>query len=508
LNAPEDFTDFVTRYADRVRAACAVLTGNDRLAENLRQDLFAGVALRWWWLRRRSSTRTDGAVALLQRQLHREAANWPGGDRTELPRLRTNQVDTAVAPRAELTELAGQAWAKARHIRVRRRRVVAVVAVAVVAAAFALPHAPVRPTPEVTASPEATAIPVGVQVVRAFDRLTDLPMRKTALPTTLDLDTNRALPLAQAPITHALAVAQLEAGPLIILADDDTTRRVSEEELAGARVISTSLAPDGARVAMITNSGLLIVDLATGHLRPLAAATTGLAATRTLVWRTPNSVLVPGGSGAQVINVDTGKTTNLTGLSGVNVLTMQGPDVPTTPVELVPSSQGSGQPARIRFWRQEPPSTSGGLATPGSSPGPSSPASASPAAPAESAVEDRPIFAPTWVGRWGGSGWGNAALLARPCDPGTLVLPRNVGIAHDAIAAVNVHGLYVRTLAAVEEESTMDALGFTDPQTVLVRVSKSNRSWVLAWDVPNGILERVTSVNAVAQISLPDLLRS
>jgi hypothetical protein len=71
-----------------------------------------------------------------------------------------------------------------------------------------------------------------------------------------------------------------------------------------------------------------------------------------------------------------------------------------------------------------------------------------------------------------------------------------------------MHGLYIRTLAAVEEGSTMDPLGFVDSQTVLIRVSKSSRSWVLAWDVPNGSLEKVTSVNAFAQISLPDLLKS
>jgi hypothetical protein len=517
---PEDFTAFVTRYADRVRTACALLTGNDRLAESLRQDLFASVALRWWWLRRRPPkplARADGAVAHLQRQLRREAANWPAnGGRADLPRLRTDQVEAPVVPRVDLTDLAGQSWARAHRIRARRRRVGAVVAVAVVCAAFALPHnTPTRQPDEVVGTPLPTAIPAGVQVMRALDRITDLPTRKTPLPASFDMDAGRALPIVQAPITHALAVAQIESGPLIILADDGTTRRVDDEALGDARVITTSLAPDGGRVAMITGSGLLIVDLATGRLRQLVAATTGLAATRTLVWRTANSVLVPSGSGAQVIDVDTGQTTNLTGLSGVNVLTMQGPDVPTTPVELVPSSQGGTQPARIRVWRQEPSGAPGGLATPGASAAPSASVGATPtaipssgASPGDSVVEDRPIFAPTWVGRWGGSGWGNSGLLARPCDPGTLLLPRNVGVAHDAIAAVDIHGLYVRTLAAVEEGSTMDPLGFVDSQTALIRVSEGSRSWVVAWDVPNGSLEKVTSVNANVQMSLPDLLRS
>lgn len=534
VQAPEDFASFVAEYADRVRTACATLTGNDRLATSLQQDLFASVALRWWWLRRQPPqpfARAGAAASYLQRQLRREAANWRPED------VRAPAPDLTVGPRRgqaiphtqEMAELATNAWDRAHHIRVRRRRVGAIALVVVVLAAIALPRTNAgRQRPDADqGTPLPTIVPASVDIVGRFDQLGNLPAPATPLPTAIDMDAGAATPLDQSPVTRAKIVAQLESGPLIIVSEEGSVRKVDDTALGGARLLTTSLSPDGTRVAMVKDNGLLIVDLTTGALRSLGTASAARPATGTLVWRTARTVLVPARSGAQVVNVDSGQIINLSGLSGTNVVTMQGPEIPTTPVELVPSNPSSAQPARIRIWRSEPPGTPGpngftaGGVGPSASAAPNGTPSATPSSPPTSvgspspgpsadasAVEDRPIFGPPWIGRWGGAGWGNSTLFTRPCDPSALTLPEDVGVAGDTLGAVDDHGLYRRTLVTVEQDTRMESLGFLDAQTVLVSVSKASRTWLLGWDTRSGDLRAVTSVNADAQVSVPDLLRA
>jgi hypothetical protein len=430
----------------------------------------------------------------------------------------------------ELAELATNAWDRAHRIRIRRRRVGAIALVAIAVAAIALPRTSptTRPGPDATEeSPLPTAVPDSVDIARAFDELSTLPTRTAPLPVSLNMDANLAAPLSQAPVALAHAVAQLETGPLIIIGDDGGIRKVDDAQLGGAELLNTSLSPDGARVAMATNTGLLVVDLTTAAVRPIRTGSATGSSTGTLVWRTARTVLVPARSGAQVVNVDTGQITNLSGLSGTNVITMQGADIPATPVELVPSNPSGAQPARIRIWRTEPPGTPGpnGLTptappTPTAAPstsstptppgsataGPTTGPTASPTADAN-AVEDRPIFGPPWIGRWGGTGWGNSTVFARPCDPSTLAQPENVGVVREAVGAIDGNGLYSRTLVTVEPGVRLDALGFLDPQTLLVSLAKSNRTWVLSWDVHSGDVRAVTQVNAEVRLSVLDLLR-
>jgi len=537
VQAPDDFASFVAQYAERVRAACATLTGNDRLAATVQQELFASVALRWWWLRRQPPkplARPGAAAAYLQRQLRREAANWrPEDVRAPAPDLTVGLRRGESVPRTQaIAELATNAWDKAHRIRIRRRRVGVIALVAIAIAAIALPRTSAgRQNPDVTTeeSPLPTAVPASVDIARPFDELSTLPTRSTPLPPTLNMDANLATPLIESPIPRARAVAQLETGPLIIAGDDGITRKVDDSQLSGAELVSTSLSPDGSRVALATTTGLLVVDLSTAAVRPIRLASAAGSSIGTLVWRTNRTVLVPARTGAQVVNVDTGQTTNLSGLSGTNVITMQGAGTPTTPVELVPSNPSGAQPARIRIWRAEPSGTPGpnGLApvaptatptptaattTPPASAPASTPPTSTPSAGASptadtNAVEDRPIFGPPWIGRWGGAGWGNEKVFARPCDPSTLALPENVGVVREAVGAVDGNGLYSRTLATVEGGVRLDALGFLDPQTLLVSLSKSSRTWVVSWDTHSGDVRSVTQVNADVRVSVADLLR-
>jgi hypothetical protein len=55
---PEDFTSFVATYGRRLATACREIAGNDRVAEAMRIDLLAVVALQW----RRWPTRGGSGV--------------------------------------------------------------------------------------------------------------------------------------------------------------------------------------------------------------------------------------------------------------------------------------------------------------------------------------------------------------------------------------------------------------------------------------------------------------
>jgi len=77
----------------------------------------------------------------------------------------------------------------------------------------------------------------------------------------------------------------------------------------------------------------------------------------------------------------------------------------------------------------------------------------------------------------------------------------------EAVGAVDGNGLYSRTLATVEGGVRLDALGFLDPQTLLVSLSKSSRTWVVSWDTHSGDVRSVTQVNADVRVSVADLLR-
>ena len=504
--APEDFTAFVATHSGRVRALCSALTGNDRLVESLQRDLFTAVALHWWWLRRQPTrSRARTAASYLDRLFRREARGWrddvrPGlADRTQ---VEPAQLERAGA-RHRADDLATVAWDQARRTRNRRRAIVAVVVVAVGCLALVSPRRSTSPPEQVTpTTPLPTAVPAGVKVVPPFPALAALPQRATALPETINVEPSGAALLTQAPVARALAIAQQELGPLIIVAPDGSTRSLNDTALLGARMLATSLSPDGARAALTTADGLLVIDLTRGTLRPVAAATQTSPALPSLVWRSARTVLVPTRSGAQEINVDTGVATNLFGLTGANVATSQGPATGKL-VEMIPPGTGGSPPARLRMWRTAPKTTPAPTV---STPARSTPSASTVATPGPEDVEDRTVIGPPWVGRWSGPGWSTSDLFVRSCDPRSLALPESVGVARDAISAVGPNGLAVGTLAVVDG-TTLDPLGFADPSTVFVSTGMpQNGTRLLAWNVRTTQLQSVTTLSANVRVSLPDLL--
>jgi hypothetical protein len=152
------------------------------------------------------------------------------------------------------------------------------------------------------------------------------------------------------------------------------------------------------------------------------------------------------------------------------------------PVELLGSSRG--QRPRIRVWRVEPI---------GRPPG------------AAGDVDDRPIFAPPWVGLWRGPAWSTVDLLARSCEPDAVPLPPAVGRATAAVAAVRPNGLVAGTLVTLDA-TTMDVVGFADDGTVIVNVSLApSASILLAWNTVSREVRRVTTRGPWLQISVADV---
>src|SRR5438477_146284 len=100
--APADFVSFVATYDRPLTTACQEITGNDRLAEVLRLDLLATVALRWRHWFRPSRRRPRAAVSRLNRLLRREVRSYrlvpapPGApSRTSLSYVDSEDVDPA-----------------------------------------------------------------------------------------------------------------------------------------------------------------------------------------------------------------------------------------------------------------------------------------------------------------------------------------------------------------------------------------------------------------------------
>jgi hypothetical protein len=467
--APADFVSFVATYDRPLTTACQEITGHDRLAEVLRLDLLATVALRWRLWFRPARRRPRAALARLNRLLRREVRSYrlvpapPGApSRTSL-----SYVDPVVSGSAA-DKLAELAWRKAGQL---RRQALAGVAAAVVAiAVLALIAHPAR-TPPGPVVPPDVEIPAGVVVLPRFDALGQLPQASTPLPADL------TPAVADAPATRALALVRAERGPLVVIGTDGRTRLIDDPALAGARLISTSLAPDGDRAVLVVGDALLVVDLATGQTRLLSAG----AAAPVLVWRSRHSVLVPGPGDAREIDLDTGTATPVVGVTGVDVVSPEGRrDTPLT--ELLAGSSTAGQASRIRLWR--------------TAPGPASTRD----------VEDRPTVGPQWIGVWSGPGWSSSTLLTRACAPGQIALPSRYGPARSAIGAVSTNGNYAGTLVSVD--TTLEPVGFLQPQTILVAAYATTSTRLIAWTPAASTVATVAATNAPATITLADLLLS
>ncbi len=432
--------------------------------------------------------RARAAAAHLDRVLRREARNFgadagPGGASDHIT-VGTYEPARGRHAADDLAGLADIAWRRSWRTRNRRRVFAAVVVLAVASVALLAPRR--APSTSETVTPLLPfSVPATVLVVPPFERLGELAPLSTALPSTINLDPDAARPLDEAPLTRAVALAQLDLGPLIAIADDGTTRRFDDPRLPGARMHITSLSPDGMRAALTTAEGLLVIDLTTGTARSIVSA--GLAPPAgTLTWRTPRTVLT-GREVTEEINVDTGAViSELPGVDHANVVTGQGIAAGRV-AEMAPIDNVSGLPGRIRMWvnlRTAPPPSSDTTPTAGD-------------------LDERTIAGEPWVGRWVGPGWFTLDLFVRACTPSGLLLPPSVGTARDAIAAVGDDGTAIGTLVVVEAVALVP-LGFVDAHTILVSTGV-RQGRVLAWNAPTRTLRTVAVMDTYARLSVRDL---
>jgi hypothetical protein len=212
-----------------------------------------------------------------------------------------------------------------------------------------------------------------------------------------------------------------------------------------------------------------------------------------LVWHTSRSVILPRGADAVEINVDSGTVSRVGEVNGLNLVTTVAQ--PTAPlVELLSRSASVAQQPRVRFWWG---TTSDVSIIPTPSPGPSG-----------DSIEDRPIFAPPWIGGWSGPGWSTVDLYVRLCAPVNVPLPPELGTSRLAVGAVNANGLYAGTLVTVDD-TTLEVLGFADDLTVLVSATSPQVSTViLSWDPRSGLLQLVSNVTGFAALSIADMIPS
>jgi hypothetical protein len=467
---PDDFAEFVAAHGHRIRAACHELTSNGQVAEAMGMDLLAAVALRWrWW---RPAGRGAAGARYLDRLVRRETRTWRRDVRqTRSATGRIRVIDDTPGP----SGFADRAWAHARTLRMRRR-LVAAGTVAFLGCVALLGPPPSSPAPApLPTLPPPTAPPPDVNVLPPFAALARLGRGTTVLPGRINAEPGAALPLASSPVDRAIALVRPDLGPVLVVAPDGTTRRVDNAELAGARLLTTSLSPDGLRGALIVAGGLLVIDVTTGAVRVVAAGAVQPTAP-ILVWRTSRTALLPAGATAMEVNVDSGTTTPVPDLNGLDVVTSEGGPGPPKLIELVSTSVAL--PPRIRIRH-------------GVGPG---------------QLEDRPVFGPPWIGKWIGPGWSTEDIAARICASDDIPPLGDARRARMAVGVVRLSGLYGGTLVSVDT-TTLEILGFADPQTVLLSAhSPQLAALILAWTPGTTHLALVSTLTRDAGISLPSRL--
>jgi hypothetical protein len=494
---PDDFVAFVGTVKDDLRTRCDVLTGHEELAEVMRRDLLASVALRWqWWRLRHGSTRTAAATGLLQRNLRREERTWPRErDRSAPPKGRLNRSDADAGrmrvvptdpvperPDRSAADLAAIVWSRARRVRATRTAAATAALLSVAILAAVSPRL-VRELPPATIGP--TAVPAGVLLVPAYDKLPALPGRGITLPANLDIGSDSIplvpTPLREKPPPKVLALLRHADGSIYAFVPDGTVRVIDNPELTGpgAQLYSTSLSPDGLRAVFPSPHGLYVLDVTTGAVHEIV--TGGPVAAP--VWRGDRLLIAPNFSTALQIDVDKDTIGAIATTTGMDVVAQEGGTGVAPMLELLPANASP----RLRLWHVEPDITSNPVK----------------ATPPVTDVEDRPIFGPPWIGRWSGPAYANGDLLVRGCGPDTIPLPSKDGVARSCVGALAANGLYIATLVGTDQ-TVLELVGMLDSETVLINAVGEKTSTLLAWAPRQTQLQRVSTVSRTVVLSVAD----
>jgi hypothetical protein len=383
-----------------------------------------------------------------------------------------------------VVDLAEVAWREASQSRRRRGGVAAGV---VLLTGLLLANIPRHGQPDVepAAAPpvaKVTARPPLTDVVPTPDRLAALPvMSVPGLPgPRIDLGTPASATdpparLSAAPVRRATAVFQPDnSAAVYVLGDDGKLRLLDAPVPLSARLTSTSLSPDGLRVALLTGDQLVVVSLQTEIVASYPVRDTPVVAAAT--WLGPTTVAVSDETDTFDVDLTTGAAT-YTHFGGGDLLQAQ----PPGPLaELVSVDEPPTTPARIRHWSCDAAQVTSLTAGPGMS--------------------------LSWLGAWQGPGWQCGGMLVREAATIGLALPATdsaEGVAAAATLLVDeATGAVRRALAYPGDTVALAVLGFLDPQTVLLRAGDETTFGIIAWTWGNGDLRLVTELTRVAVVSL------
>ena len=488
---PEDFVAFIERRAFDVAPTDPAVApaedpaeGGGRLTARQRDDVLLRLARRWWWLRlqARRLGRPHAADDLLDRMLAEHLAHWdPTAASLTVGPVRTPARATTVLDRPlSMADLAGGVWREARRSRRRRGAATAGVVVLLGLLLYVFPrqsHQDVEltgppPVPVVTARPPLT------DVVPTPERLERLPpLSVPGLPgPIIDLTPSAAMPrLSTSPVRRATAAFEPDNGAgILVLGDDGRLRLVDEPVPATARLTSTSLSPDGRRLALLTEATVLLLDLTTGSLGSIA--TSGLQVVTSAVWLSSTSLSLSDNVGTYTVDLLTFATT-VTRFSQGNLLQAQ----PPGPLaELISVDDPPTAPARIRHWTGD--------------------------VQLNTSLSPAPGASLSWLGAWQGPGWECGGVLVRDAATLGLALPAAdsaIGVAGAATLVVDEGtGAVRRVLAFPANPVALAVLGFLDPQTVLLRAGDQSAFGILAWTWGTGQLRLVTQLTRVAVVSV------
>jgi hypothetical protein len=528
---PARFVDLVDRRADDLSATVAEVTGDARLARQLRLRILAGAAARWWWLGR---VRAGAADAYLDRRLRESLDGWtrdPDGLRPAALELVTEgspyvayaaaQTITPAAalgpvgppprgavagdtpagnapaadalagaspagdalpgeppPAGTLTgeplggvALAGVAWRKGRRLAARRALVAAGTAVAVLAVLAAHPGRPV----DETYRPEPVAVPAGARLLPAETALRGLPRRATSLPVTVDLD-RAATPVPLGSSSGGLlALVQPSPGDTVALATGGRRYRLpaalTDTSVGQPALLPDSVSPNGRYAAFPGVYAVTVVDLAAGTSRAYSV----FGQHDAVVWRTNDrfQVASPSGVSAEV-------TLSTADVNLVPYLVAEALACPRTcpdVYELRPP-QGPGLPnPRLVHWVGNVRTDRTLRAAPGSG------------------------LDPAWVGTWVGPGMRDGDLAVRVAT--TLPVPLRVGgTPVFMVAAIDLPTAELRhALLATDRNGygrPPEVLGLLGDGEVLLRVGAT----LVTWWPARGVLRLVSMLSWPSVVAL------
>jgi hypothetical protein len=496
---PEDFIAFVERRSGDLATAepdagpesephAGSPTRDRRLTAAQRAEVLDALARRWWWLRVRARWlgQTEAADDLLDQLLAEHLAHWDPTAASLIvgaPRPGTRAATVLERP-LSVVDLAEVAWVDASRSRRRRGGVAVGVALLTGLLLISVPrHSDLDATP--TGPPavaEVTVRPPLTDVVPAPDRLAALPvMSVPGLPgPRIDLGTPASVSdppakLSVAPVRRVTAAFQPEnSATVYVLGDDGTLRMVDAPVPLSARLTSTSLSPDGLRLALLTGNQLIVVSLPTRTVNSYPVH--GIPVVAAAAWVGPTTVAVSDDTNTLDVELTTGAVT-YTNFAGGDLLQAQ----PPGPLaELVSVDDPPTTSARIRHWSGDAAQVTPLTAGPGMS--------------------------LSWLGAWQGPGWQRDGMLVREAATSGLALPEADSAAGVAAAATllvdEATGAVRRVLAYPADQVALAVLGFLDPQTVLLRTGDGTSFGILAWTWGTGDLRLVTKLSRVAVVSL------